>query len=153
MTLKSGEQIDCKVLVNVAGPHSFIINQMAGVEADMNIKTNALRHEVHHVSSPPGFDFEKDGVHTSDGDNAIYFRPETGNSILIGSEDPECDPKEWIPNPDEFNREITDSQRKAQVYRCMRRIPNLEEPSRKRGVVDLYDVSDDWLPIYDSTRI
>ena len=35
----------------------------------------------------------------------------------------------------------------------MRRIPNLEEPSRKRGVVDLYDVSDDWLPIYDSTRI
>ena len=32
VTLKSGEQIDCKVLVNVAGPHSFIINQMAGVE-------------------------------------------------------------------------------------------------------------------------
>ena len=153
VTLKSGEQIDCKVLVNVAGPHSFIINQMAGVEDDMNIKTKALRHEVHHVSSPPGFDFEKEGVHTSDGDNAIYFRPETGNSILIGSEDPECDPKEWIPNPDEFNREITDSQWKAQVYRCMRRIPNLEEPSRKRGVVDLYDVSDDWLPIYDSTRI
>ena len=153
VTLKSGEQIDCKVLVNVAGPHSFIINQMAGVEDDMNIKTKALRHEVHHVSSPPGFDFEKDGVHTSDGDNAIYFRPETGNSILIGSEDPECDPKEWIPNPDEFNREITDSQWKAQGYRCMRRIPNLEEPSRKRGVVDLYDVSDDWLPIYDSTRI
>ena len=29
----------------------------------------------------------------------------------------------------------------------------MEEPSRKRGVVDLYDVSDDWLPIYDSTRI
>ena len=110
MILKSGEQIDCKVLVNVAGPHSFIINQMAGVEDDMNINTKALRHEVHHVSSPPGFDFEKDGVHTSDGDNAIYFRPETGNSILIGSEDPECDPKEWIPNPDEFNREITDSQ-------------------------------------------
>ena len=153
VTLKSGEQIDCKVLVNVAGPHSFIINQMAGVEDDMNIKTKALRHEVHHVSSPPGFDFEKNGVHTSDGDNAIYFRPETGNSILIGSEDPECDPKEWIPNPDEFNREITDSQWKAQVYRCMRRIPTLEEPSRKRGVVDLYDVSDDWLPIYDSTRI
>ena len=153
VTLKSGEQIDCKVLVNVAGPHSFIINQMAGVEDDMNIKTKALRHEVHHVSSPPGFDFEKDGVHTSDGDNAIYYRPETGNSILIGSEDPECDPKEWIPNPDEFNREITDSQWKAQVYRCMRRIPTLEEPLRKRGVVDLYDVSDDWLPIYDSTRI
>ena len=153
VTLTTGEQIDCKAVVNVAGPHSFVINRMAGVEDDMNIKTKALRHEVHHVPSPPGFDFEKDGVHTSDGDNAIYFRPETGNSILIGSEDPECDPKEWIPNPDEFNRNITESQWKAQVYRCMRRIPTLEEPSRTKGVVDLYDVSDDWIPIYDSCRL
>ena len=153
VTMKSGEQIDCRALVNVAGPHSFVINRMAGVEDDMNIKTKALRHEVHHVPSPPGFDFEQNGVHTSDGDNAIYFRPETGNSILIGSEDPECDPKEWVPNPDEFNRNITDSQWKAQVYRCMRRIPTLEEPSRTRGVVDLYDVSDDWIPIYDCSRL
>ncbi|MDP6331179.1 MAG: FAD-dependent oxidoreductase [SAR324 cluster bacterium] len=153
VTLTTGEQIDCKTVVNVAGPHSFVINRMAGVEDDMNIKTKALRHEVHHVPSPPGFDFEKDGVHTSDGDNAIYFRPETGNSILIGSEDPECDPKEWIPNPDEFNRNITESQWKAQVYRCMRRIPTLEEPSRTKGVVDLYDVSDDWIPIYDSCSL
>ena len=29
---------------------------------------------------------EADGFHTSDGDTGIYFRPETGNSILIGSE-------------------------------------------------------------------
>ena len=96
VTLKSGEQIDAPIFVNVAGPHSFVINRMAGVEDQMNIKTNALRHEVHHVPSPDGFDFEKNGCHTSDGDNAIYFRPETGNTILIGSEDPLCDPKEWV---------------------------------------------------------
>ena len=85
VTLDDGSEIDAKIVVNVAGPHSFVINRMAGVEDGMKIKTKALRHEVHHVPSPPGFDYERDGHHVSDGDNAIYFRPETGNHILIGS--------------------------------------------------------------------
>ena len=153
VTLKTGEQIDSPIVVNVAGPHSFVINRMADVERDMNIKTRALRHEVHHVPSPEGYDFEKDGFHTSDGDNGIYFRPETGNTILIGSEDPICDPKEWISDPDNYNQQVTESQWKAQVYRCAKRIPQLKIPSRTSGVVDLYDVSDDWLPIYDKSAL
>ena len=153
VTLKTGEQIDSPIVVNVAGPHSFVINRMADVEKEMNIKTRALRHEVHHVPSPEGYDFEKDGFHTSDGDNSIYFRPETGNTILIGSEDPLCDPKEWIADPDNYNQQVTESQWKAQVYRCARRIPELKIPSRTSGVVDLYDVSDDWLPIYDKSAL
>ena len=153
ITLKTGEQIDSPIVVNVAGPHSFVINRMADVEKEMNIKTRALRHEVHHVPSPEGYDFEKDGFHTSDGDNSIYFRPETGNTILIGSEDPLCDPKEWIADPDNYNQQVTESQWKAQVYRCARRIPQLKIPSRTSGVVDLYDVSDDWLPIYDKSAL
>jgi len=153
VTLKSGEQIDADVVVNVAGPHSFVINRMAGVEKGMNIKTKALRHEVHHVPSPPGFDFEKDGHHTSDGDISSYFRPETGNTILIGSEDPECDPQEWIADPDVYNRDITDAQWKAQVYRLAKRIPDLQIPNQPRGLVDLYDVSDDWIPIYDRSDL
>ncbi len=153
VTIKSGEQIDSPIVVNVAGPHSFVINRMADVEKEMNIKTRALRHEVHHVPSPEGYDFEKDGFHTSDGDNSIYFRPETGNTILIGSEDPLCDPKEWIADPDNYNQQVTESQWKAQVYRCARRIPQLKIPSRTSGVVDLYDVSDDWLPIYDKSAL
>jgi len=153
VTLKTGEQIDAPIVVNVAGPHSFVINRMAGVVEEMNIKTKALRHEVHHVPSPEGFDFEKDGFHTSDGDNYIYFRPETGNTILIGSEDPLCDPKEWIEDPDNYNNQVTESQWRAQVYRCARRIPDLKIPSRTSGVVDLYDVSDDWIPIYDKSAL
>lgn len=153
VTLKSGEQIDAPIVVNVAGPHSFVINRLAGVEEGMNIKTRALRHEVHHVPSPAGFNFESNGTHTSDGDAAIYFRPETGNTILVGSEDPDCDPQVWVDNPDEFNREITQDQWKAQVYRLAKRIPDLQIPNQPRGVVDLYDVSDDWIPIYDSSDL
>lgn len=153
ITLKDGRQFDAPIVVNVAGPHSFIINRLAGVEEGMNIKTQALRHEVHHVPSPPGFNFEKDGLHTSDGDNSIYFRPEVGNMILVGSEDPECDKKEWIADPDNFNRQITDAQYKAQVYRLAKRIPTLGIPDKKQGVADLYDCSDDWIPIYDKSDL
>ena len=151
--LKDGQQIDAPVVVNVAGPHSFIINRMAGVEKGMRIKTRAQRHEVHHVPSPPGFDFEKDGRITSDGDNSIYFRPEPGNRIAVGSEDPECDPKIWVDDPDNYDRNFIDSQWKAQVYRLAKRIPNLPIPKQPQGVVDLYDVSDDWIPIYDKSDL
>ena len=153
VTLTDGTEIDAPVVVNVAGPHSFIINRMAGVEDEMNVKTRALRHEVHHVPSPPDFDFENDGFHTSDGDTGIYFRPESGNHILIGSEDPECDPQVWVDNPDTYDRGVTEKQWEAQVYRLARRMPSLRIPNERKGIVDLYDVSDDWIPIYDRSAL
>jgi sarcosine oxidase subunit beta len=37
--------------------------------------------------------------------------------------------------------------------RVAQRFPGLPIPSRVRGVVDLYDVSDDWIPIYDKSDL
>ena len=108
-----------------------------------------MRHEVHVVPGPPGVDLDVEGFHTADGDQGIYFRPESGGTLLVGSEDPECDDRDWVDDPDSFNRTVTRSHWEAQVYRLARRIPGLEVPSRMAGVVDLYDVSDDWIPVYD----
>ena len=33
------------------------------------------------------------------------------------------------------------------------RVPTLGIPSRMRGVVDLYDASTDWIPIYDKSSL
>lgn len=151
--LADGNEITAPVVVNAAGPHSFVINRMAGIEERMAIKTKALRHEVHFVPSPEVFSYEEKGLVVSDGDVGGYHRPETGNMILIGSEDPACDTMEWVEDPDQFNREITDDQFKAQVYRQANRIPTLPIPNRQQGIVDLYDVSDDWIPIYDNTDL
>jgi sarcosine oxidase, subunit beta len=151
VVLTGGEHVSAPVVVNVAGPHSFKINQMADVERGMKIKTKALRHEVAHVPSPPGFDYEHDGIHFSDQDTATYCRPEVGNHILIGSEDPECDKKEWV-DPDDFSRELTE-QGRIQAMRVAQRFTGLPIPSRVRGVVELYDVSDDWIPIYDKSDL
>jgi sarcosine oxidase subunit beta len=151
ITLSSGDIIRAPIVVNVAGPHSFKVNRMAGVEDTMRIKTKALRHEVAHVPSPPGFDFERNGIHFSDQDAALYCRPEIGNHILIGSEDPECDPREWV-DPDNFNRDFTDQWR-VQAMRLAQRFPDLPIPSKAKGIVELYDVSDDWIPIYDKSDL
>jgi sarcosine oxidase subunit beta len=153
VTLDDGTEIEASIVVNVAGPHSFVINDMAGVTDEMNIKTRALRHEVHHLPSPEGTDFEHDGTLVGDDDLGTYFRPEVGNHILLGSQDPECDPQEWIDDPDEYNRDLTEDQWRTQVYRLAKRLPDLGIPNQKKGIVDLYDVSDDWIPIYDKTEL
>ncbi|MCG8639866.1 MAG: FAD-binding oxidoreductase [Desulfobacterales bacterium] len=151
--LKDGTRIDARIVVNAAGPHSSLINRMAGVEEKNNIKTRAERHEVAYVPSPSGFNFETHGFQISDGDNGIYLRPEVGNSILVGSEDPSCDTHQWVDDPDEFNRNTTDSQWTAQVYRAARRMPDLGIPNMHKGFAELYDVSSDWLPIYDRSDL
>ncbi|NOD46722.1 MULTISPECIES: FAD-binding oxidoreductase [unclassified Ruegeria] len=150
--LTSGEEIHAKVVVNVAGPGSAIINEMAGVLGDMTIKTRPLRQEVVHVPAPEGFDFENDGTIVSDSDIACYCRPEHGNHILVGSEDPECDPHQWCEDDVNYNREFTD-QWTTQAMRYAQRVPSLGIPSKTRGVVDLYDASTDWIPIYDKSSL
>ncbi len=151
VTLASGEAIDAPIVVNVAGPHSSKVNRMAGALAGMNITTRALKQEVAHVPFPASFDFERAGLVTSDSDIGCYCRPEIGNHLLIGSEDPPCDPREWV-DPDDYERNFSE-QWQVQVQRVAQRIPGLPVTSPVKGVVDLYDVTEDWIPIYDKSDV
>lgn len=150
--LASGEVLNAPVVVNVAGPGSAIINELAGVTEEMTIQTRPLRQEVVHVPSPEGFDFEGTAPVVSDNDIGCYVRPEHGNHILIGSEDPECDPHDWAADDKEYDRNFTE-QWTTQAMRYAQRVPSLGIPSRTRGVVDLYDASTDWIPIYDKASL
>lgn len=150
--LADGSEVMAPTVINVAGPHSFLINKMAGVYDEMNIKTAALRHEVHHVPAPDGVDFMSAGTVGADDDIGFYFRPEVGNNVLLGSVDAACDPSEYV-DPDDYDQTIDRDQWHTQVLRATRRMPDMGMPHDARGIVDLYDVSDDWLPIYDRTAL
>jgi sarcosine oxidase subunit beta len=150
IALASGEIFESPVVLNAAGPHSSKINRMADVEKQMKIKTRALRQEVAHVPLPDGYNPETACV-TSDSDIGVYTRPEQGNNLLIGSEDPPVDKHEWV-DPDDYNRDFTEQWR-VQVLRVCQRVPNLGVPNQMQGVVDLYDVTDDWIPIYDQSDL
>lgn len=150
--LSSGEEIHAPVVINVAGPGSARINAMAGVLDDMTIATRPLRQEVVHVPSPAGFNFEADGPIVSDSDISCYCRPEHGNHILVGSEDPPCDDHQWVESDVDYGRDFSD-QWTVQAQRYGQRVPSLGIPSQARGVVDLYDASTDWIPIYDKSSL
>lgn len=149
--LDNGDVIHAPVVINVAGPHSSKINEMAGVAGSMKMSTRALRHEVAHVPAPAAFGKAPPVVY-SDSDIHTYTRPEQGNHLLIGSEDPECDEREWVDDPDRYDLNFS-TQWRTMVMRVGQRIPDLGIPDTARGVVSLYDVSEDWMPIYDKSDL
>jgi sarcosine oxidase subunit beta len=83
-------------------------------------------------------------------DTGIYQRGD-GADVLIGSADPTCDPAD-VADPDNYNSSLTE-QWTQQVYRAALRFPDLAIENSARGTVGLYDVSNDWIPIYDRTDL
>jgi sarcosine oxidase subunit beta len=151
--LKDGRTLDAPVLVNAAGPHSAVVNRLAGVDSEMRVGTRPLRKEVHYLPFPARGRGEPYGRLATDQDVGVYSREEAGGLLLVGSVDPECDTLQWVADPDDFNREVTEAQWKAQVYRMALRIPDLEIPNHTKGIVDLYDATEDWVPIYDRSGL
>jgi sarcosine oxidase subunit beta len=151
VTLADGTAIGAPVVVNVAGPHSSAVNRMAGVDGEMSVGTRPLRQEVAYVPAPAGVDYGERGLLCADGDVGCYWRSDVGNKLLIGGMEPECDSLEWA-DPDDWNRELTE-QWTAQVYRAALRMPTLPIPQQAQGIAALYDVSDDWIPIYDRSSL
>jgi len=152
VTMADGSEIDADIVVNAAGPHSFVINRMAGLP-EVGIRTRALRQEVHVVPTPAGYETTHGGVAVSDSDLGTYMRPHLGGSLMIGGLEPECDPLEWVDDPDAFNELPTPEVWEAQTTRAARRLTSLGVPPVLSGLAALYDVSDDWMPIYDRSDL
>ncbi len=153
ITTADGEQITSRVVVNVAGPHARIVNEMAGVLASMKRTSRALRREVYIVPAPPGSDFDRTGFSMGDGDTGVYFRGERGNNILIGNAEPECDELEWVDDPDAIDDVLSDDGFELHALRTARRVKGTPIPLQKSGLVSMYDATPDWTPIYDRSDV
>lgn len=151
--LRSGGVIESPIVVNAGGPYSGQVNDLAGVTGEFRIRTRPLRQEVHSVPAPAGYAGGELGPAVTDGDLGTYFRSHFGGQLLVGSAEPECDPLHWIDDPDDFEAEATAQAWEAQVLRLARRIPSLGIPMHPVGFAALYDVADDWIPIYDRTSL
>jgi sarcosine oxidase subunit beta len=153
VTLADGTVVRAPVVVNVAGPDSGRVNRLAGLEGTMSIGTRPMRQEVHHVPSPVGPDGRVLECMVGDDDTGIYFRPEAGGMIAVGSLEPDCDELEWLDSTDDYQRSVTKEGWERQTLRLARRIPDLRIPNHPLGIVGVYDVADDWIPIYDRTDL
>jgi glycine/D-amino acid oxidase-like deaminating enzyme len=154
VVLDDGSRLDCATVVNAAGPWSTRINELAGVGRDFTIGVRPMRQEVGFVRAPAGFNPDGgSGVTVADLDLGTYFRGELGGGLLVGGTESACDPFEWIDDPDAANPNPTQAVFETYVTRAARRLPELAVPNRARGVAGVYDVADDWTPIYDRTDL
>lgn len=151
--LADGSRIDAPIVVNVGGPWSGRINAMAGVGEDFVVTTRPMRSEVHQVPLPTGVGVDHPLPVVVDLDLGIYFRGTLGGAVLVGGTEPECDRLQWLDDPDEYNPNPTKEIFDAQVMRLAQRIPELAVPDAPRGVAGVYDVTPDWIPIYDRTAL
>jgi sarcosine oxidase subunit beta len=114
--------------------------------------TRPLRQEVHHLAPPAGQPIT--GLpHVGDCDLGTYFRPEPGGGLLVGGQEPDCDPMQWLDDPDDYHPAATSAVFEAQATRLARRVRELPVPPRPTGIAGVYDVTDDWIPIYDRTSL
>lgn len=150
VVLDGGDRISAPVVVNCAGPHSAIVNGLAGVLGDFTVATAPLRQEVHHVPRPA--DVADGAPVVADTDLGTYFSPRAGG-VLVGGTEPACDTLEWLGDPDVYRIQPTVEAYETQTLRLARRMPSVTVPGRPKGVVGVYDVSDDWIPIYDRTAL
>ena len=134
-------------IINAAGPHSAVINGLAGVRDTLPIATRALRHEVVYLHEPANHQ----GVGFLVDLDCGFYQRQDGDDWLIGTTDPDCDPPHEV-EPDNYPNNFTE-QWTLQAYRAAQRFPSLAIESKARGTVGLYDVSDDWIPLYDKTHL
>jgi glycine/D-amino acid oxidase-like deaminating enzyme len=153
VTLADGTAVSAPVVVNAAGPDSGRVNKLAGLAGTMAIGTRPMRQEVHHLPSPIGSDGRGLECIVSDDDTGIYVRPEAGSRLAVGSLEPACDELEWLDDPDDYQPTVSPAAWQRQTLRLARRMPDLRIPNRPLGVVGIYDVADDWIPIYDRTDL
>lgn len=143
------DRVDAPVVVNAAGPWSGAFNALAGIGDDFTVSVRPLRQEVHQVPAAIG----PDEPVVADLDLGVYTRPAPGGRLLVGGTEPDCDPLQWLENPDDAAPDPTSEVFAAQVTRAARRRADLAVPNRPAGIVGVYDVTDDWTPIYDRTAL
>jgi sarcosine oxidase, subunit beta len=153
VSLAGGDQITAPVVVNVGGPHSSLLNKMAGVAAGMHIGNRPLRQEVFTVSAPVGLRLEDGLPAVADLDLGQYIRPQAGGTWLVGGTEAQCDELHWVDDPDNFDEYPTVDQFEISMMRLARRVPEFGVPHRPVGLAALYDVAEDWVPIYDKSDL
>jgi glycine/D-amino acid oxidase-like deaminating enzyme len=126
---------------------------MAGVAEGMRIRHRPLRQEVFTVDAPEGMRLQDGMPATADLDIGQYVRPQLAGTWMIGGTEPECDELEWVDDPDRYDEYPTVERWETSMMRLARRVPAFGVPHRPVGLAALYDVTDDWVPIYDKSDL
>lgn len=137
VTLKTGEQISCGVLVNAAGPWCNTVFELAGLNCTWPL--TPTRVQIVHIDRPaevPG-----DIPVCVDRGGGLYFRTQNrGQQFVVGSVLEE-DEKECVDNPDEYATHVDDAFAQTKLHALHHRIPGLNYRGGIGGYSGLYTVN------------
>jgi len=131
-------------VVDAAGPHASIIARMVGVE----LPVSPQRRQI--LVTQPSKLYSGKIPMVIDVHNHLYFRPETGDLVLMGGhegrEEKPCDPDNYDEGVDfDFMARISE--------KAIHRVPMFEELRVMRGWAGLYEVTPDRSAILGETSV
>lgn len=81
--------------------------------------------------------------------NQVYFRPETGNLMLVGSIAPE-EAEDQVADPDNFNETVELDIVAEFAEQVVKRVPAMTRSHLANSFAALYDITPDWHPVLDA---
>jgi sarcosine oxidase subunit beta len=81
--------------------------------------------------------------------NQVYFRPETGNLMLVGSIAPE-EAEDQVADPDNFNESVELDIVAEFAEHVVNRVPAMTRSHLANSFAALYDITPDWHPVMDA---
>jgi len=125
VTTDKGKHIRCGIVVNAAGPYASVVGKMAGID----LPVDPVRRMAYVFDPQVKFDYDLPLV--IDTDELLYFRHETGKTVLIGRSIPD--------EPPGFNFEWDRDYYMDLVWpQVAERIPTFETARLIRGWAGLY---------------
>jgi sarcosine oxidase subunit beta len=125
-------QVDCDMVVNVAGPWSAVVSQMAGVPLPVTPIRRQMLTTTPLPAIPPDFPFVIDFA------QSLYFHRE-GEGLLTGMSNPEQAPG--------FDESVDEAWELVHMEAAVARLPLLARAGRVAHWAGLYEVTPDAHPI------
>lgn len=128
-------------VIIACGPWSQLFLKRSGIDVPMiaaRVKTGIYRRPKDFTHHRIWGDFS----------NQIYFRPEGGNLMLVGSISPD-EAEDRVKNPDQFNEKVDLDTLAYFVERAATRFPAMERSLLTNSYAALYDITPDWHSIMD----
>ena len=130
-------------VVVAAGPWSLFLLGKIGVE----LPIVTARVKVALYQRP--LDFDRHHI-WADFISQVYWRPETGGLILVGSIAPEEETADTVADPDNFNDKVSLETLSSFAERVAHRYPAMQRSHLASSYASLYDITPDWHHILDA---
>lgn len=127
------------VLVMAVGPWTHHLGRMIGVEFPFEVS----KHKVITLKTKEPYSIDWPIVKDLTTPDKIYFRPETGGVVLLGTGD-HGDP---VEDPDGIGDVVDDAHVERMQPLIANRMPAFANAQYVAGWTGLYDITPDWNPI------